>query len=37
VVHGGILGPYFERTAALGFGGQQDYERDLDDPRWLKR
>lgn len=28
------LGPYFERTAALGFGSQHDYERDLDDPRW---
>ncbi|MCS6864852.1 MAG: hypothetical protein RMJ56_09570 [Gemmataceae bacterium] len=29
------LGPYFERTAALGFGSQQDYERDLEDPKWL--
>jgi hypothetical protein len=31
------LGPYFERTAALGFGTQQDYERDLDDSKWHKR
>jgi hypothetical protein len=31
------LTPYFERTAALGFGSQQDYERDLDDPKWLER
>jgi hypothetical protein len=31
------LGPYFERTAALGFGGQQDYKRDRDDPKWLER
>ena len=29
------LGPYFERTRALGFGGREDYERDLDDPKWL--
>jgi hypothetical protein len=32
-----ILVPYFERTAALGFGSQQDYERDLEDPKWLER
>jgi hypothetical protein len=31
------LAPYFERTAALGFGSQQDYEHDLDDPKWLER
>jgi hypothetical protein len=31
------LAPYFERTAALGFGSQLDYERDLDDPKWLER
>jgi hypothetical protein len=31
------LAPYFERTAALGFASQQDYERDLDDPKWLER
>jgi hypothetical protein len=29
------LAPYFERLVALGFGSQQDYERDLDDPKWL--
>ncbi len=28
---------YFERTAALGFGSRQDYERDLEDPKWLER
>jgi hypothetical protein len=26
---------YFERTAALGFGSQQDYEIDSNDPKWL--
>jgi hypothetical protein len=31
------IGPYFERTAALGFGSQQDYERDLADPKWLAK
>jgi hypothetical protein len=31
------IGPYFEQTAALGFGGQQDYERDLADPKWLAK
>lgn len=30
------LAPYFARTRALGFGGQEDYERDLDDPKWLE-
>jgi hypothetical protein len=30
------LGPYFERTSALGFGSQQDYERDLADLKWHK-
>jgi hypothetical protein len=29
------LRAYFERTAALGFGSQQDYERDLGDLKWL--
>jgi hypothetical protein len=29
--------PYFDRTRALGFGGREDYERDLDDPKWLER
>ena len=29
--------PYFERTATLGFGNQEDYERDLRDPKWLER
>jgi hypothetical protein len=29
------LRPYFERTAALGFGSWQEYEQDLDDPKWL--
>ncbi len=28
---------YFQRTARLGFGSQADYERDLDDPKWLER
>ncbi len=31
------LAPDFERTATLGFGNQKDYERDLDDPKWLER
>jgi hypothetical protein len=31
------LAPYFERTSALGFGSQQDYERDLNDPKWHER
>lgn len=26
--------PYFERTAALGFGGQQECERAVDDHKW---
>jgi hypothetical protein len=28
------LGPYFDRTAELGFGSQLDYERDLHDSKW---
>lgn len=28
------LSPYFERTRALGFGGREEYEKDLDDPKW---
>ena len=31
------LTPYFARTAALGFGSEQDYQRDLNDPKWLER
>jgi hypothetical protein len=31
------LAPYFARTAVLGFGSGQDYERDLNDPKWLER
>jgi hypothetical protein len=31
------LTPYFEQTAALGFGNQQEYQRDLADPKWHKR
>jgi hypothetical protein len=31
------LAQYFERTADLGFGTQQDYERDLADPKWHAR
>jgi hypothetical protein len=31
------LGSYFERTAVLGFGTQQEYKRDLEDPKWLER
>jgi hypothetical protein len=31
------LASYFERTATLGFGSQLDYERDLNDPKWLER
>ena len=34
---GDDLAPYFERTAAMGFGGREDYERDLDDPGWQER
>jgi hypothetical protein len=29
--------PYFDRLETLGFGSQKDYERDLDDPKWLDR
>jgi hypothetical protein len=28
--------PYFARTEELGFGTQAEYERDLNDPRWLE-
>lgn len=28
--------PYFKRTEKLGFGSQADYEKDLDDPKWLE-
>lgn len=28
--------PYFARTESLGFGTQADYEKDLDDPRWIE-
>ncbi len=31
------LTPYFKRTSELGFGDQHDYQRDLDDPKWLER
>jgi hypothetical protein len=31
------LAPYFERTSALGFGSQEDHERDLEDPKWLEQ
>jgi hypothetical protein len=31
------LAAYFELTNSLGFGSEQDYERDLDDPKWLER
>ena len=27
--------PYYERAEALGFGSRNDYERDLDDPKWI--
>lgn len=27
--------PYFARTAELGFGTQAEYQRDLEDPKWL--
>lgn len=30
------LAPYFEHTRDLGFGSQQDYEGDLNDPKWLE-
>ena len=26
---------YFEKTDALGFGSEQDFDRDNDDPKWL--
>ncbi len=28
------LPEYFRRTAELGLGNQEDYERDLEDPKW---
>jgi hypothetical protein len=28
-----VSAAYFERTASLGFGTQQDYERNLNDPK----
>jgi hypothetical protein len=31
------LMPYFKRTSELGFGDQDDYQRDLNDPKWLER
>lgn len=27
--------PYFDRVAALGFGAKADYDKDLEDPKWL--
>lgn len=27
--------PYFSRIEGLGFGTQEDYERDLNDPKWI--
>ena len=27
--------PYFTRTKELGFGTQAEFERDMQDPRWL--
>lgn len=27
--------PYFKKIESLGFGTQEEYERDLDDPKWL--
>lgn len=30
------LMPYFSRLEALGFGSKEDFERDLDDPKWLE-
>ncbi|WP_373544126.1 hypothetical protein [Chamaesiphon sp.] len=27
--------PYFDRLLALGFGGKEDYEKDLSDPKWF--
>jgi hypothetical protein len=31
------VAPYFERTRALGFGGKDDYDRDMEDPKWLEK
>jgi hypothetical protein len=30
------LAPFFEHASKLGFGNQLDYERDLEDPKWLQ-
>ncbi len=29
--------PYYARVEALGFGSRFDYEKDLDDPKWLEQ
>lgn len=29
------LTPYFARAESLGFGSEADYEKDMEDPRWL--
>lgn len=29
-------GDYFEQLEALGFGSQNDFEQDFDDPKWLE-
>ncbi|MBC7804758.1 MAG: hypothetical protein H7145_01280, partial [Akkermansiaceae bacterium] len=29
--------PYFDRTEALGFGGKADFDRDIEDPKWVDR
>jgi len=31
------LAPYFALTNRLGFGSQADYEKDLEDPKWLEK
>lgn len=28
--------PYFARAEALGFGTRADYQKDMDDPKWLE-
>jgi hypothetical protein len=28
--------PYFSRIEKLGFGSKEDYEKDLEDPKWLE-
>lgn len=30
------LSPYFSRTSELEFGNEEDYEKDLEDPKWLE-